>query len=449
VFNRSAKREAASSRKSVKDLTAIQSTHEILSDSRFKDAIDSIRQHLLLSDARFNALGQSLINNLVQYYQLLPESTDSYFLYAGGLLDHALQRTESALTIFKSYLQIGDDGKYSEIQLLWQYALFTAGLLQGIAKLYVDYDITLYDTQGQFLKTWNPLQESLVANGSYYDYSYADEEDDELRKRLNLLLARQLMPHSGFSWIASDKRVLAAWLALLNEDMYSAGTLGCILDNADAVAIQNELKLQLKRFGGKKVRKMGGMGTFNDHSPEALLRVEQHTGLIFVQWLQEAIAAGFIMINQQPLFVVPGGALMSPDIFKYFVRENPEFKNWQAIQKGFLALGLHQNALDGSTMSKYEHGQGQKLINGIALGNKSAVLFPKEVKYVNSQNGEVLQLRTTEAINRMQIEQKFQPSARVMAKVQNLLQLNAGGKWVTEKETTELRHSMKPGFPKE
>ena len=43
------------------------------------------------------------------------------------------------------------------------------------------------------------------------------------------------MPVSGFAWIASNPQVLAVWLALLNEDQRSAGTLGAILIRADAI----------------------------------------------------------------------------------------------------------------------------------------------------------------------------------------------------------------------
>ena len=35
-------------------------------------------------------------------------------------------------------------------------------------------------------------------------------------------------------------------------------------------------------------------------------------------------------------------------MFQLFMREHPEYKNWQAVQNGFLSLGLHRRAADGS-----------------------------------------------------------------------------------------------------
>ena len=74
------------------------------------------------------------------------------------------------------------------------------------------------------LKQWNPLLESLNNVGSYYTYEFQKDGDIEFRRRLNLLIAKAIMPPSGFNWIASNPEVLAIWLALLNEDQASAGT---------------------------------------------------------------------------------------------------------------------------------------------------------------------------------------------------------------------------------
>ena len=62
--------------------------------------------------------------------------------------------------------------------------------------------------------------------GSHYHFEFLPEGDKDLRCRLNVLLARLLMPASGFAWIISNPQVLAVWLALLSEDARSAGTLG-------------------------------------------------------------------------------------------------------------------------------------------------------------------------------------------------------------------------------
>ncbi|MCC5791248.1 MAG: TraI domain-containing protein [Legionellaceae bacterium] len=443
MFNRSSKREASASRKLVKDLMRLQSADELFAQERRETLLLSIRSHMDLSDSRYQSLAQSLLLTIVQYYQQLPESTASYYQHAGGLLDHALQRTDAALTIFKSYMQPDGDGKFSEIQLQWQYALFTAALLQGIGKLFIDYQIQIYDAQGTYLKHWNPLRESMLASGSYYHYEFNQQEASEMRSRLNILLARQLMPASGFNWIAANSDILAIWLALLDEDLYRSGTLGCILDNADAVVIQHELNRMHKRYGGK-LRRLTRLGTFNDHSAEAQVQLEQQTGIQFLQWVQQALAAGTLMLNKSPLFVVPGGIVLSVDIFKLFIREHPEFKNWQAVQKGFTSLGLHEHAADGSLLSKFEQHKNQHVISGIALGARSAVILPQQARMLHLGSGEVMSLSTVEMINQLRYQRDFQASAQPVSAVQPLASLSGDGQWLaTAPPARESSHPLR------
>ena len=429
MFNRSSKKDTSTSRKSVKDLTRLQVAEKLLRENRRESTLATIRKTLHLDDVRYESLAQNVLNLLVNYYQSLPESTVSFYQHSGGLLDHALQRTEAALSIFQNYLQADEQGCYTEIQKLWQYALYTASLLQGIGKLYIDYTVTLYDSQGGALKNWNPLQESLLSYGSYYDYEFNRTGDEALRRRLNIILARQLMPISGFNWIASDEKVLAVWLALLNEDMYSAGTLGCILDTADAIAIQREMDRIFKHLGGGRLPRVNRLGAFNDRPQDAVSQFEQQTGIEFIQWVKSSLASGALMINKPPLFVVPGGLLMSVDIFKLFVRENPQYKNWQVVQKGFISLGLHENAVDGSLISKFEQHKNQHLITGITLGANSAVVLPAEAKMQQLGSGEIRTYSAPEMLNQMRYEQHFQPSAQQIAAIAPLQTLSANGQW--------------------
>ncbi len=146
------------------------------------------------------------------------------------------------------------------------------------------------------------------------------------------------MPASGFAWIASNPEVLAVWLALLNEDYRSAGTLGAILIRADAIAIQRYFLAFMARSGARRSGRYGRAVTFTGGVPESITEKEQAIGVEFIQWLIKSLDEGRIMVNKAPLFMVPGGMLMCPEMFQLFVREHPEYKNWQAIQNGFLSL---------------------------------------------------------------------------------------------------------------
>lgn len=301
LFHRQRQRKGSLSThgKSLKDLTRIVNANLFLSEDKRQVLLKKMRMLSGLETARYDSLCSTLINNLVHYCQNLPETANSYYSQQGGLVDHALNRTEAALSLFQEFM-VQDQPDLSEEQKLWQYALFSAAILQGIGKLFVDYRVSFYDANGQFLKEWNPLLENMTSTGIYYFYEFEKEPEIEFRRRLNLLMAKTLMPTSGFAWIASNPEVLSVWLALLNEDERSAGTLGAILIRAEAIAIQRYLLEFMVRgtpaHSGGRYR----AGTFSGGQPETLLEKEQAVGMEFIQWMIKALDSGKIMINKAP-----------------------------------------------------------------------------------------------------------------------------------------------------
>ncbi|AHE68359.1 TraI domain-containing protein [Legionella oakridgensis] len=400
MFHRYSKKAKSPSSKPLKDLTAVESPAQLLADAKRQELLAKIKLSSGLEGSRFELLCMPLIHNFINHGQSLPETSNSYYSLPGGLLDHALNRTEAALHLFREYV-LQEGAELSEEQKLWVYALFSAGILQGIGKLQNNYSVELFDLNGQQLKQWNPLLESMASVGRYYHFEFQKESEEELRRRLNLLLGRALMPANGFSWIAANPQVLAVWLALLNEDWQSAGTLGAVLIRADAIAIQ-------RYFSEFLIRNMAGRGgranrisTFIDSIPDSLAEKERLIGMEFIKWLTIALEKGQIMINKAPLFMVPGGLLMCAEIFKYFVREHPEFKNWQAIQKGFLSLGLHKIAADGEVISRFEQSKNQQMVSGIVVSDY-AVVLPNQVKVHNLNTGKITEQSATELINTTQ-----------------------------------------------
>ena len=426
LFQRPRKGSLSSQGKSIKDLTRIVNATLFLSEDKRQTLLKKMRVLTNLETARYESLCGILIDNLVHYCQNLPETANSYYSQPGGIVDYALNRTEAALSLFQEFM-IQDQQDLSEEQKLWQYALYSAALLQGIGKLYVDYRVNFYDANGQFLKAWNPLLESMTSTGVYYFYEFEKEPEIEFRRRLNLLLAKALIPGSGFAWIASNPEVLSVWLALLNEDERSAGTLGAILIRADAIAIQRYMLEFMVRsiaaYNGGRYR----AGTFAGGQPESLLEKEQAVGMEFIQWMIKALDEGRIMVNKAPLFMVPGGMLICPEMFQLFVREHPEYKNWQAVQNGFLSLNLHSRAPDGGVMSRFEQAKGQQMQTGIVF-SKYAFALPEAVK-VQMSEGKVESMSATELIHKAQFNSQFTQQQNV-GLVSSLQKLNAAGKWL-------------------
>ncbi|MFC3908347.1 conjugal transfer nickase/helicase domain-containing protein [Legionella dresdenensis] len=426
MFHRMGKKGVTVHAKPLKDLTRMSTAEHLLADEKRTTLMQQIREECKLENARFESLCQVLVHNLVNYCQQLPDSSHSYYSEPCGLLDYALNRTEAALGLFKKFVITDESNEFSEDQKLWQYALLSAAILQGAGKLFVDYTVELYDNNGQFLKQWNPLLENMILTGSHYSYSFQKEGEMTFRQRLNIVFAKMLMPASGFSWIASKPLVLQTWLALLNEDYYSAGTLGAILIRADAIAIQrylNQLALKKNAFKGGR---FGRAGTFTGTTPEAVRELEQHIGVEFIHWLTNALESGLIMVNKAPLLMVPGGLLMLPDMFKLFVRSHPEYKNWQAVQSGFLSLRLHSLSADGDIHSSFEQNNNQRVVKGIVVRHYGVVL-PNQVQVHNINTGQTETASAVEVIQQAPYNNHFTRQQH-MTPVP-LLAINQAGIW--------------------
>ena len=282
--------------KPVGHLLAVMFAEQLLKSDRINDALRKIKQHLGFKHDQFQALCKPLIDNVAQYCQQLPDSTCHYYAENGGLLNYGFSRTVAALELLQSFLVRNDASEISEEQLLWSYALFSAGLLQGLGKLYTDYKIDLFDDKGKFLHIWNPLVDYALTTDTYYDYEFINEYENDLRCRINLLLAKQLMPEVGMKWIASNSEVLASWLALLNEDYDAAGMLGALLRRANIVAQQLYLEEFLERNG--HIQHPLSNKFIDGADIQFAATHDFMLGAKFLHWLTVALANGHIQLNK-------------------------------------------------------------------------------------------------------------------------------------------------------
>lgn len=441
MFHRYGKKTKTAATKPLQELSRFIPAPQLLAEEKRSLLLEKIKLRCAFEEEGFNSLCLSLLHNLANHCQNLPETSNSYYAQLGGLLDHALERTEAALELFQHYLMQGTEThELSEEQKLWQYALFSAALLQGIGKLQIDFRIELHDNQGQLLRPWNPLLEPMTTVGGYYSYHFQKESDEEFRRRLNLLIARLLMPTSGFTRIASNSQVLAVWLALLNEDLQAAGTLGALLKRADAIALQRYFDQMIGGYGARGGR-YGRADSFAGNQPVSLAELEQQMGIEFIQWLTKSLESGQIHINKAPLYMVPGGLLMSVEMFRLFVREHPEYKNWLAVQNGFLSLGLHQVGTEGNPMSRFEQHTNQQMHEGIVF-SQYALVLPEQVQVHNLNTGKSERFSAIEVIHQAQNNHYFNRQ-HLVNKTQTLAHLTASGQW--EIPSQQHTSSLQPG----
>ena len=230
------------------------------------------------------------------------------------------------------------------------------------------------------------------------------------------------------------------WLALLNEDPRSAGTLGAILIRADAIAIQRYFNDYINKGMGGRSGRANRISTFVDTTPDSVAERERLIGVEFLRWLTMALESGKIVINRSPLFWVPGGFLMCAEIFILFIRENPEYKNWQAAQKAFLSLGMHSVGTDGEVISRFEQTNTQHMESGIVLSDY-AVVLPEEAQVYNLNTGKISTMSAIELVQLSQNNHQFHRKEPGVTP-NGLQYLAASGQWQAGEQT---RMNLKSG----
>lgn len=437
--------------KNTNTLTQITLPKQLLILPKRQQLIDEFKAMLELPRERFEEVGESLLMNLAAYLQELPETRNSYFSTRAGFLNHAFSRTQAALNSCRAYF-VSDDGKpaktLSPEQQRWMYTLFSAALLKGVGKVFVDFLVELYDSSGDYVGRWAPLKGSMRHQGGYfYDYDFDVAHQGSYRRRVTLLLARQIMPDAGFEWLSEDKDVLEIWLALLEDDSRDAGTLGMIMDKADAIAINrffSEMAVEHfnKREGdiGIYAKKETTFGSSEKDLNQILKEGDvPQAGIEFVKWLNRSLATARLMINQSPLFMVPGGLLMSPDVFQLFIREHPQFKSWVAVQQGLTQMQLHSTGPNGEIMQKFVQNKTGQAVSGVVI-SQVGVVTPQQMKMVNLKNGAVKSVTSTQLGQMKGGTGNFAPLAGSPTSAQTL---SSKGQWTTP--AGSIQSPLNPG----
>lgn len=430
MFKRTSKPTRAVSTSS---LTPVLSAEQLLEMNNRASSVRRINDTTYLDEARIAAICTPLIKNVASHCQSLPETANYYYAQSGGMLDHALKRTEIAVDLFRQYSVLENDN-FTEEQLLWLYALFSASLLKGIGKLHIDFNINIFDVHAEPIKTFNPLMDKLTGKG-FYTHEFIEENMEDLRANINILLARILMPENGFAWIASNKEVLSTWLSLIHEDWPAAGSLGAILAYADSLSIHSYFKeFLLKHL--EKHNASSRIGTFIDNPQDSMSQKERLLGIQFMEWLKKSLESGQLAINKEAIFLVPNGIVMSSEIFKLFLSSHPHVRQWQTVKRGFITLGLHSGGIEGEVVAKYRHGNNE--VSGL-LVKKFAALLPETMKMYHQQTNQKSTVHAVDLIHGA----KSSAQPMTLTNLELAKRLNAKGQW--QNLTESQNNTLKPG----
>ncbi len=204
--------------------------------------VKTIQQLAGVPQAHWRTLYMDALLAFAGYVQRLPASEAHHHPGAGGLLDHTLEVVIHALRIRRGHLlpHGADAEEITAKKDVWTYAVFSSALLHDVGKPLMDQVVTLYDKQGQELGYWDALTTPMISDG-WYRIRYQKDRQYRLHERTALLLSRLILPVPALNWLASDRAVLAAWMATVSGIYEEAGVIGEISQQADGLSVAESL----------------------------------------------------------------------------------------------------------------------------------------------------------------------------------------------------------------
>lgn len=453
----------------------LYTAEKLLENKKYQGLINQCTQLLDFTQDQKTAYLTPLMQQFVEFVQNLPETRNSYFSKPGGFIDHALMRTTSALSMCRAYFSAESTDKKSTqlgaTEMLWMYTLFSAGIFNGIGKVFSDLVIELYDAEGKHLDRWNPFEGSMLETAAFsYDYDFEQARHIDLfSRRLSVLLAKQLMPFQGFAWISSNKEALSLWLALLEDNQRDAGTLGPFIVRADALAINtyfdekrmqreySNLDIEAKNETDKIAKEKDDnekkqeenqekSEAQNEDNKEKLEQKEKEkillrfsatlnpetdkpqagteadkaekrnpntqAGIEFLKWLTNQLKAQRMDFNDS-IFYMPAGAIFLPTVlFEEFRKKNPYYRSALDVIESFNRLQLQTKGSEQNDMHTFvrQSAESIKKIQGIVLGNAQLIL-PKTVN-IRLGNGLKHEVNSSELPHYSHLLEPLQPAGK-------------------------------------
>lgn len=301
---------------------------DLLVHPRRRFLLDKIKHNTYLDEENYDLLYQPLIKELVEFVQLLPYHSGGI---PGSLMDYSLERGELALRLYHQQVQ-------EEPNPLEAYALFSAALLQDVGKVMSQQKVLICDEGGIVQAEWLVCQGSLLEKAEYYKVRILEDELLGLAQAVTPVLARQIMPPLGFTWIWDNHFIFRLWLAMLTGEGSSIG--GMLIDI---------LQLVYKMLDQEHLKN-------NFPPPDAEITDPEETALgeEFLAWLKDQLRNGNIINDPaSPAHILPNGDLFleAPLLFKNFCENYAKRVDWVVVAKKFNYLGLTK--LSGSDV-KFE-----------------------------------------------------------------------------------------------
>ena len=180
--------------------------HELLSSGSQRKLIAAIKQLLNVPEQYYAMLYEPLIHHFAEYVQLIPTEKE---VHLGSLLYEGLLNAYYILELYQENYGAAQDNRIT-------YALFSAALLNNVHKVVKNQQIIMTDEEGSFQISWVMTEKSMLNQGEFYSLIfYNSKTSQQYFDSVKLVIARQLMGETGFSWIAAEQNVFFDWLSAL------------------------------------------------------------------------------------------------------------------------------------------------------------------------------------------------------------------------------------------
>ena len=288
----------------------------LLATEQSKKIINNIQQITDITDEQFAILYQKLINNFVEFVQLLPTPNT---VQLGSLMHDGLARALLALQQQKNYTED------QQPDPLLTYVLFSAALLFDLGFTINGRTVIISESDGTFVQEWIPSKGSMpTIDGNYYRIRSTGGISAKYSRRITPLLAQQTMPLIGFNWLAQDYEAFNSWIALLNNEADITNNLDLYLNYAHKKILNTPTQLLPPKI-------------------EIITPKETALGEDFLAWLKQGIHAQTISINtyNSDIHLIENGLFLeTPEIIEKFCAQAPKKPPWQEVFAQLKKIGF-------------------------------------------------------------------------------------------------------------
>ncbi|NNM58874.1 MAG: hypothetical protein HKM04_03580 [Legionellales bacterium] len=393
----------------------------LLKGKKLAEMLEQLQVLAFVPDEIFESLYLKAVNDYAEFVQGLPATQVNNFNYHGGLLELGIKRGLQTLARYRKEhpIRFPTPDQVPVRQALWSYGLFTAGLMYGIGQIIATYWVMLCELTGIPQERWNPVKGKMSGQGQFYRYSFEMTRRDELAARSSLVLALDILPRAGVSWLATDAEIFSAWLAILLDDEKHSGLFAKFVlptqaeleqqPNEDAGLLIGDLieqyEIDQNKTDKKPEHKIENVRAFDNISnkeqppmnqaqpaekrsgkfisgreirTEDVIGTSDEIGEFFLNWLRMyghkygriRGAAGL----SQLLITTPHGLLISHDLLEKFSQENPQYGTVNDIIKQLknsaFVLGQAYQQASNAMIARSQQNNWSFLIDPTAFSRK-------------------------------------------------------------------------------